>query len=208
VCCGSDRTIVRRECRAAREDERNSVVASRKVRKVHPRSRSPPWNVSKWHAKPKAREVSPSVSVPFVRSFVLSPFWPTPSSHSPIVFFSLVSSAVARATARDFPRKSRENYVTSDGFGRNWDKVQCTLALRFTTRCFYAVIFPGLGNTRTVAPCSLSDILLGVAYSRASSLSPSLFLSLSFARSISQKSARLTAPDREIYGYRSRRRES
>lgn len=29
------------------------------------------------------------------------------------------------------PARSAENYVTSDGFPRNWDKVQCTLALRF-----------------------------------------------------------------------------
>lgn len=121
-----------------------------------------PWNVSKWSPREERQSQRgvPFLSLrfsyhilPLLFSFLRRKFLSSSSSSPPPIFTT--SFVVACATARDFPRKSRENYVTSDGFGRNWDKVQCTLALRFTTRCFYAVIFPGLGNTRTVAPCSL-----------------------------------------------------
>lgn len=177
-------------CARARapEDERNSVVAPDKVLPW-----ASPWNVSKWSTSTRERcsvcpalpsSLSPSISLPLL---FLPSVANSPSSLS--LFLSpppLAFTAVACATARDFPRKSRENYVTSDGFGRNWDKVQCTLALRFTTRCFYAVIFPGLGNTRTVAPCSLE--YPGVIF--PPSLSPSV-------AHVSRNAPTDSAPDRE-----------
>lgn len=109
----------------------------------------PPWNVSGHTALSCLRSdiYPPSF-------FRLSPA--VRLSLSAIFFSPLLS---ARPRRENFPWKSRENYVTSDGFGRNWDKVQCTLALRFTTRCFYAVIFPGLSNTLVPLHLALSDIL-------------------------------------------------
>jgi len=119
---------------------------------------------------------------------------PPPSFSRRQFFFSPPPSS--RAAARDFPRKSRENYVTSDGFGRNWDKVQCTLALRFTTRCFYAVIFPGLGNTHTVAPCSLgySQVIFAITLSLANRES--------FSLTAPDRETRVSPPERELTGKR------
>jgi hypothetical protein len=74
--------------------------------------------------------------------------------------------------------------------------------LRFTTRCFYAVIFPGLGNTHTVAPCSLgySQVIFAITLS-LENREP-------FSLTAPDGETRVSPPEKERERKRERERES